>query len=224
LSRDGNFSKREKQGKFRGRSQRPKKGLFDHERVNNSVFKNSNDESIIKATMLTVFDGLGNLEPNDKGLFLIKDVAGVIAEKNSSLSDVSVAHLVEIYLKDPDECIRLEGDSIGRKNAHYVEPPESLFFGTVDKFFDKMVECGIHSGTKPFIRLYEDEDDAVAFARQFLRPGQSEDEICTILVNSGEAFREGIKFSSSEKWGEYLTTSITPNYIDEESDEGLNDD
>lgn len=199
-----------------GRSQRSKRVMHDHERVNNSVYKSSGDESLVRATLAAVLDGLGGLEKDSRGLMDLTEVAAAIAENNDALSFVTYVHLIELYLKDSDEFIRLEGTSIGKKNDDFIEPPEFLYFGTTDKYFDKMVTNGIHSGTKPFIRLYSDEEDALRFAKQFLRPGQPDTELCALQVEAKEAYDKGIKFSSSEKRGEFLTASISPNYINEE--------
>jgi len=143
--------------------------------------------------------------------FSIKEIAEALRKVHPDLEYINHNHIVELYFKDRDRKILINGeDNIKYKEVRYVQPPEELYFGTVKALVDRMQSFGLKSATKGYIKLYESVDKALEFGNKFAN--RDGDEVVAIAIDSGRAFSEGMKFSTYQE-GEYIIVRVDHKYI-----------
>ena len=151
-----------------------------------------------------------DLKKDDQGFCLIEDLCLAIKKSDESFGYLNRNHIIEFFFKDTDHKVMISGiEKIKYKEVRYVCPPEFLYFGTVQKFAQKMKLNGIRSNTKGYVKLYATEKDACEFAKKFARDGET---TVAIKVNAEEAFTDGLKFSTF-KDGEYIVVQVNRMYI-----------
>jgi RNA:NAD 2'-phosphotransferase (TPT1/KptA family) len=122
-------------------------------------------------------------------------------------------HIVELFFKDRDRKILISGtDDIKYKEVRYVQPPTTLYFGTLAHLTDRMTHNGIKSTTKGYLKLYDTKELAQEFAKRFVQ--RDDDKIVVIEVNALAAFTDGMRFSTY-KDHEYIVVRIDKKYIGE---------
>lgn len=127
------------------------------------------------------------------------------------LDYINYSHIIELFFKDPDRKILINGDDrIKFKSVRYVKPPEVLYFGTIENLKGRMLESGIRSRTKGYIKLYATESQAIAFATKFAT--SSDDKIITLEIDSEKAFSDGLKFSTYID-GEFIVVLVDKKYL-----------
>lgn len=152
----------------------------------------------------------GDIETDEKGFCLIEDLCNKIKEKDSSFGYLNRNHIIEFFFKDTRRKILISGrDKIKYKNIRYVQPPQTLYFGTINSFSYKMRKYGIRSNTKGYIKLYETPEKACEFAQKFVKRGE---ETIAIAIDAEKAFSEGLKFSTFID-GEYIVVQLNKRYI-----------
>jgi RNA:NAD 2'-phosphotransferase (TPT1/KptA family) len=151
-----------------------------------------------------------SLKKDDQGFCLIDDLCEKIKEIEPSLKYINRNHIIELFFKDRDRKVLISGlDKIKYKEVKYVQPPETLYFGTVEALAPKMLEFGVRSNTKGYIKLYSTPERACDFAKKFAREG---DKLVSLSVKAGLAFSEGLKFSTFQE-GEYIAVQINRRYL-----------
>lgn len=152
-----------------------------------------------------------SLNKDAEGVCSIDEVCEKIHTIDSHLAYLNRNHIVELYFKDRTRKIFITGyDGIKYKEIKYVKPPDTLYFGTLNKLASKMRQFGIKSSTKGYLKLYETPEQAADFARKFI--GSQDDKVVTIEICAAEAYTNGLKFSTF-KPGEYIVVRVEPKYI-----------
>lgn len=141
-------------------------------------------------------------------LVKISDLINYIVTSDTRLSYIDRDHIIELFFKDRERRLLIvDKDYIQYRFVTYVQPPETLYFGTVKNLAERMMNSGLKSKTKGFIKLYSSIEAAKQFARQFAtRDG---DVLVALTVDASTAFAEGTKFST-HKEGEYIAVRIDP--------------
>lgn len=85
------------------------------------------------------------------------------------------------------------------------EPPELLYHGTGQKYFDSIIKNGLVAKSRLYVHLSEDLETAKAVG---LRHGTP----VVFAVSSGQMYRDGIRFYRSEN-GVWLTNYVSPGYL-----------
>ena len=138
-------------------------------------------------------------------------MTNLVRGRYPELDYINRNHIVELYFKDRDHKILINGeDQIKFKIVTYVQPPDTLYFGTLEGLASRMLAGGIKSHTKKYIKLYETKEQAEEFAKKFA--SREEDKVVTLTVNAKKAFADGMKFSTY-KPGEYIIVRVDRNYI-----------
>jgi len=155
----------------------------------------------------------------------IEDLCKYLKEKNPRIDYIDRDHIIELFFKDRERRISIvDREYVQYRSISYVQPPSTLYFGTVKNLVGRMQTSGIKSRTKGFIKLYDSPESAKEFAKQFAN--REGDIIVAVKVNAGSAFTEGTKFSTHNK-GEYIAVRIDRRHIedvvefDEEPGEGV---
>jgi RNA:NAD 2'-phosphotransferase (TPT1/KptA family) len=150
------------------------------------------------------------LAVDSEGFCRIPDLVEYLKE-HPELDYINSTHVTELYLKDFERKILINGDDrIKYKIVKYVKPPENLFFGTLESLKGRMIDSGIRSNTKGYIKLYATKEQARFFASKFVK--SPNDPVVLLGVTSGEAFTDGLKFSTYIE-GEYIVVQIDKKYI-----------
>jgi len=151
-----------------------------------------------------------NIKKDINGFCLIEDLCNAIKEKNNNFEYLNRNHIIEFFFKDPDKKILISGtDLIKYKKITYVQPPDILYFGTIEAFIPKMKTHGIRSNTKGYLKLYSTPEKACDFAKKFARVGE---KTTSLKINAKQAFSDGLKFSTYLE-DEYIVVQIYPGYI-----------
>jgi RNA:NAD 2'-phosphotransferase (TPT1/KptA family) len=148
---------------------------------------------------------------DSEGFVTIQDMREAIKALIPYLDYINDNHIVEFYFKDRDQKILINGDyQIKYKIVRYVQPPDTLYFGTLANLADRMRETGLRSHTKKYIKLYESPEMAEEFASKFAT--REDDKVVILEINAAKAFSEGMKFSTY-KDGEYIIVRVDKKYI-----------
>jgi RNA:NAD 2'-phosphotransferase (TPT1/KptA family) len=150
------------------------------------------------------------IKKDKEGFCLIEDLCKEIIKIDESFGYMNRNHVIEFFFRDPDRKILISGiDRIKYKVVRYVQPPDTLYFGTVENFIGKMRVNGIRSNTKGYIKLYENPQEACKFAEKFAREGEL---TVALEIDSKRAFSDGLKFSTFKE-GEYIVVQLFSRYI-----------
>lgn len=154
----------------------------------------------------------GAYTKDDEGFYSIDVITEAV---QSFLPYINRNHIVELYFKDRDRKILINGsDRIKYKEVRYVKPPDTLYFGTLENLVDRMRDAGLKSTTKGYIKLYDTPERAFEFGRKFAtREG---DKVTALTVDAGAAFTDGLKFSTYTD-GEYIAVRIDKKYLKPET-------
>lgn len=158
------------------------------------------------------------LEADELGFIRIDDLCAEVCKKHPGLSCLNRNHIVELYFKDPSKKILISGiDRIKLRDTRYVEPPELLYFGTLEFLKSPIALNGIKSLTKGYVRLHETPDEACQYAEKFRkRPG---DKTACLEIEALRAYENGTKFSTYNN-REYIVKRIHREYIRSGSESG----
>jgi len=151
-----------------------------------------------------------DIKKDIEGFCLIDDLCLAIKEKDSTFRYINRNHIIEFFFKDSDRKILISGsDLIKYKKVIYVQPPDILYFGTIEDFIPKMKLNGIRSNTKGYLKLYATPEKACEFAEKFARVGE---KTISLKINAKQAFSDGLKFSTFLK-DEFIVVQLYPGYI-----------
>lgn len=109
------------------------------------------------------------------------------------------------------------GDRIRANQGHSVavdlqltetEPPECLFHGTVERFWDSIREKGLIKGARHHVHLSVDRETAC-------RVGARRGKPIALTVAAGRMWRDGHRFFRSAN-GVWLTDAVPPDYLSRE--------
>jgi RNA:NAD 2'-phosphotransferase (TPT1/KptA family) len=167
----------------------------------------------LKKVILIAIDLLNgdSLKKNEAGFCSIDELCERIKSTDKELSYINRNHVVELFFKDKDRKIFITGyDDIKYKEIRYVQPPDTLYFGTLRKLVNKMKQFGIKSSTKGYLKLYGTPELAADFARKFI--SSPEDKVAVLSIDSIGAFSSGMKFSTF-KPNEFIVVRIDHKFI-----------
>lgn len=175
-----------------------------------TLYRNHEDlKTGILAAIAVMTDKTNPLPKDNDGYYSINELCEAVKKRCPDLSYINNNHIVELYFKDRDRKILITGtDQIKYKDVRYVQPPDTLYFGTVTALVDKMLQYGIKSSTKGYIKLYNTVPGAINFAKKF-----SANEAPVVLaINAAAAFSDGLKFSTFLD-GEFIVVRVDKKYI-----------
>jgi putative RNA 2'-phosphotransferase len=86
-----------------------------------------------------------------------------------------------------------------------LEPPETLYHGTADRFLDSIERDGLRRGQRQYVHLSSDRDTAVAVGQRHGRP-------VVLRVAAGAMWRDGQRFFRAAN-GVWLTEAVPPSYL-----------
>jgi len=152
------------------------------------------------------------LEVDKDGYYNLDSLCAKIKEALPSLGYLNKNHIVELFFKDKSRRILINDvDGIKYKEIRYVQPPDTLYFGTFDYLAGRMKSNGIRSSTKGYVKLYETPKEAMEFTARFKSDNQT---IVSLKIDAKGAFTSGTKFSTY-KVGEYIAVKIDEKFIQE---------
>jgi len=152
-----------------------------------------------------------SLKKNDEGFCSVDGLCERIKSIDPELAYINRNHVVELFFKDKDRKIFVTGyDDIKYKEIRYVQPPETLYFGTLNKLVGKMKQFGLRSSTKGYLKLYGTPELAADFARKFM--SCPEDRVVVLSIDALGAFSSGMKFSTFKN-NEYIVVRIDQKFI-----------
>ena len=182
-----------------------------------TLFRNKSDlkkvlELVTQALRDIQEEGYNSVHPalkmDSDGFCTIEGVTSFLKEH---MDYVNSTHVVELFFKDKDRKILINGDDrIKYKIVKFVKPPEKLYFGTISSLKHRMVESGIRSKTKGYVKLYDTEERAISFASKFTT--DPDDVVVTLAVDTERAFSDGLKFSTYIE-GEFITVQVDKKYL-----------
>lgn len=167
---------------------------------------------LMRALNLTIELLKGNLPGKDsEGFLSVDSVCDLVRQKECTLGYINKNHIIELFFKDKDRKILVSGeDRIKYKEVKYVQPPETLYFGTITGLVGRMMNFGIKSSTKGYIKLYMSKEMAADFGKKFAT--MEKDTVTVIEVDALKAFSEGLKFSTYKE-GEYVVIKLDKRYL-----------
>lgn len=86
-----------------------------------------------------------------------------------------------------------------------IEPPETLYHGTVGKFLDSIRREGLRRQNRQYVHLSKDVETALAVGRRRGSP-------VVLRIASGRMYKDGFAFFLSEN-GVWLTDEVPSSYI-----------
>jgi len=180
-----------------------------------TLYKTHDD---MKTALLATIDALSGktttLPKNEEGFQSIDQLTKYLQDIHPQLQYINRNHIVELYFRDRDRKILINDlDNIKYKEVKYVQPPDSLYFGTLENLAERMRTYGLKSGTKGYIKLYAKPEVAAEFGKKFADRGG--DKVVVLKVDAGRAFSDGMRFSTFKE-GEYIIVRVDRRYILEE--------
>lgn len=169
-----------------------------------------NQEELNKALSI-VKGALSDSDMLYKDLEGFVQISDVVELLKKTFEYVNSTHVIELFFKDNEGKILINGDDrIKYKVVKFVKPPKKLYFGTLENMRSRMLEHGLKSNTKGYIKLYDTEDRAILFASKFAT--KDGDKIITLSVDAETAFSDGLKFSTYID-GEYIVVKVDKKYL-----------
>ena len=129
--------------------------------------------------------------------------------------ELDLADLADIVKQDNKGRFALEGGRIRANQGHSIEvdlglmpiePPKSLYHGTVKKFIPHIRKDGLLKMSRHHVHLSEDLDTATQVA------SRRDTENVLLTIDSIGMFDDGYKFYKSEN-GVWLTDTVPSKYI-----------
>jgi len=121
------------------------------------------------------------VETNDKKRFTIsEDGARIRAAQGHSTQSVAIAHVEKL-------------------------PPEFLYHGTATRFLESIREQGLLPGSRHYVHLSEDEQNAVSVGQRYGKP-------VVLKIEALRMQQQGFKFFQAEN-GVWMTDSVMPDFI-----------
>ena len=145
------------------------------------------------------------------------EVAGVTLDERgwAKVNDLGKAQLYLIVMNDEKRRYSLSDDMqfIRANQGHSIpvdveleekEPPEYLWHGTAEKYFDSICKQGLIPKSRLYVHLSEDIDTAE-------NVGKRHGEPVIFSVDAGQMYRDGYKFYLSKN-GVWLTKEVPKKY------------
>ena len=177
-----------------------------------TLYKTQNDLEQALYVVIDLFKEKKDTLATDEGGYVsVEWLCVYLKSKCPNLSYINSSHIVELFFKDPERCILVNGvDKIKYRYIRYVQPPEVLYFGTTKALAAKMRVNGIQSGTKGYVKLHDSPARAVSYASKFM--SNPAVEAAVFKVDTARAFSDGWKFSIFNE-GEYNIVRIDKKYL-----------
>lgn len=158
--------------------------------LTSSLFKTSRDLNktfclVVPELKKALEGGSLYLNIDTEGYCSIKEVVSFLKRE---IPYVNSTHVLKLSLKDKQKKIMIKGeDLIKYRQVKFLRPPNTLFFGTLSHLEAIIIDSGILSKTKGYVKLYDTKEKAKSFASKFLTPGHDE-EVIIITVDSKAAY------------------------------------
>lgn len=173
-----------------------------------------NSPTDLNAALITGVSLLKTKNPaiswDKSGCCKISELCEIIKNKMPFLSYISKNHIIELFFKDKKHKIMISKDIIKYRIKKIVQPPDTLYFGTLYNLGKKMVEKGVYSNTRGYVKLYSNPELAKKFASKFVI--QNKDKVISLIIDAKKAYSDGIVFSTYNK-NEYIVSNIDKEYI-----------
>ena len=156
------------------------------------------------------------IEMDSQGWVNIKELISKCAAKGKRFSMADLEEIVETnnkrrysFNEDKTKIRANQGHSIDVDlEFSPVEPPEILYHGTAESFYNSIMEKGIIKKNRQHVHLSDNRTTAHNVGARHGKP-------LILRVLSGEMHTDGIEFFLSEN-GVWLTDYIDPKYIEKE--------
>ncbi len=155
-----------------------------------------------------------NIELDENGWVSVDELIKGLNRKQIQMDMERLTHLVETNDKkryrfnaDKTKICANQGHSVEvNLNLKVIEPPHTLYHGTVNKFMASIREKGLIKGTRHHVHLSETKDTAISVGSRRGKP--------VILKVSAKLMHEqGFNFYKSEN-GVWLTENVPPKFIE----------
>lgn len=184
--------------------------------LNRSLFKSL--EHFLKAHKLveSILQGkIGNVPIPEDGAVPFDHVLDLVVERDNTLDYMDFEHLVELYLRHAPLLFEIDGEnlvSLRPSNCgETVEPPEVLYFATVNGVADRVVEHGLQSQKHPFVIMTNSKQAAIKRAHRF--SANIKDGPALVLVRALEAHNSGTEFTVGNREGLFLTARVSSDFL-----------
>ncbi len=155
-----------------------------------------------------------NIELDENGWVSVDELIKGLNRKHIQMDMERLTQLVETNDKkryrfnaDKTKICANQGHSVEvNLNLKAIEPPHTLYHGTVNKFMASIREKGLIKGTRHHVHLSETKDTAISVGSRRGKP--------VILKISAKLMHEqGFNFYQSEN-GVWLTENVPPKFIE----------
>ena len=185
-----------------------------------SLFNSSRDSYRFSSLLKSIVreDEYGDLDRKEFGLYDCDALLDAVVALDSTLEYCGIEHLTEVYLnRDPEGIFRFEYQKnlFGYRFADITTPPKFLYFGTNEAVIHSVLNFGLRSQTKDFVRLFDDASIALSYSKRF---SQREDDVDlrVIKISAEEASNDGSSFVRSRRPGEYFVDRVSKKYLQRE--------
>lgn len=145
------------------------------------------------------------------------DVGQLLEGLKRTGRNISMAELEEIVRTDDKQRYSFNEDKmlIRANQGHSIpvdvelkeqEPPEYLYHGTADRFYESIQRQGLRPMSRLYVHLSKDIETAVKVGRRHGKP-------IVLKIHSGVMYRDGVSFYRSEN-GVWLTKNVEPKYFE----------
>ncbi|WP_291147392.1 RNA 2'-phosphotransferase [Flavobacterium sp. UBA7680] len=153
------------------------------------------------------------LKLDENGWADVEELILKCSQKGNKLDKVLLDYVVEnndkkrfAYNEDETKIRASQGHSISVElNLAETEPSEYLYHGTVGKFMENIQKEGLKKMSRQHVHLSKDKETAI-------KVGSRRGVPQILTVRSGEMYRDGFKFYSSEN-NVWLTDEVPVRYI-----------
>ncbi len=135
----------------------------------------------------------------------LRTIGGMAVKKTDVIEAVEVNDKQRFAIED-NRIRAVQGHSIDVDlGLDAVEPPKTLWHGTVDRFLDSILQAGLQPSGRTHVHLSDSIDTAIAV-------GSRRGEPVILTVAAGEMHHNGHAFHRSAN-GVWLVEHVPPNYL-----------
>jgi len=152
----------------------------------------------------------------------LEGVYTYLSQQCDFLDYLDFEHLVELDLKQTENCFELKGDYLiptqPRTVGKQITAPDTLYFGTIRKLATSILSRGLTSRTQEYVLVTSSKEIAAKRALQFCNNslGISDEKEKTpviIVIDSHLAQEEGIVFLGGKKESLFQTAYLSSKYL-----------
>jgi len=153
------------------------------------------------------------LNMNENGWVNVQELIAKMNQKGLAVNDDLINKIVQT--NDKKRFVFNEDKTLIRANQGHsididldlapVEPPETLYHGTAERFLESILKTGLHKQSRQHIHLSITIETAIAVGKRHGKP-------VVLKIQSGIMYQAGFKFYLSEN-KVWLTDTIPAQYI-----------